>query len=280
MFTCVKKFYYRGLREYRFLSDISRGGMSRVYRVSSKLTGEILAVKILFPAYAARRNHVEKIFQEKQVEGDIAISLSHPNIIRTYSSGRFKDRYYFAMEYIKGPNIRQAIYKQPFLLKNRKSEIILQIAEGLNHLHSKGIIHRDICSKNVLLSPDGGAKIIDFGLSVLKRGNYRAEGERSGTPSYMAPEQIRGEEFDERTDIYSLGVTMYEILAERTPFAGSDNYSKMQNHLNHVPALLSRHVPGISKELAMIAGKAMEKNPDDRYPSAYSLILDLKDAVK
>ncbi len=279
MIKRVMKWYFRGFREYRLLSEISEGGMSTVYKAWSRVTGEIVAIKILFPKYADKRLMLEKLFEEKHVEGDIAASLFHPNVIRTYSYGRVQNQYYFVMEYIKGPNLKNAIYKQPDLLKDKKADIILQIAKALRYIHKRGIIHRDVCSKNILLTEKGRVKLIDFGLAVTKSGKYRALGERSGTPSYMAPEQIRALEPDERTDIYSLGIVMYEILAGEAPFSGESDYSRMQSHLNASPLKLSGRASEIHPEIARIVEKAMQKNPSDRYDSADSLIFDLNGVI-
>ncbi len=276
MIKRLLKWYLKGFREYRLLSEISEGGMSTVYKAVSRVTGEIVAVKILFPKYADKRMALEKLFDEKHVEGDIAVSLIHPNVIRTYSYGRARDQYYFVMEYIRGPNLKNVIYKQPDFLKGRKSDTIIQTAGALRYIHSKGIIHRDVCSKNILLTAEGRVKLIDFGLAVTKSGSFRRIGERSGTPSYMAPEQVRAHEPDERTDIYSFGIVMYEILAGEAPFSGDNMYSRMQNHLNVSPVKLHKRSPDISPALARIVAKAMQKDPSDRYDSVDSLIFDLK----
>ena len=275
MIKFISRYYYRGLREYRILSEISEGGMSKVYKALSRLTGDIAAIKILFPRCTQKRRFLEKAFREKHVESDIVASLIHPAVIRTYSCGRVKNQDFFVMEYVDGPNMKNVIYSQPELLEENKTKIILQIADGLRYIHSKGIIHRDICPKNILLTPGGQVKIIDFGLAVAEYGKYRAQGERSGTPSYMAPEQIRSFEPDARADIYSFGVTMYEILAGKALFSGGDDNLRMQNHLNADGTALHKTVPGISEWLAMIIQKCIQKNPADRYDSMDSLAADL-----
>jgi len=280
MIKRVFKWYFRGFREYRLLSEISEGGMSTVYKALSRVTGEIVAIKILFPKYADKRMMLEKLFEEKHVEGDIAASLFHPNVIRTYSYGRVRDQYYFVMEYVKGPNLKNAIYRQSDLLEGKKIDIIIQIAKALRYIHQKGIIHRDVCSKNLLLNEEGRVKLIDFGLAVTKSGKYKGIGERAGTPSYMSPEQIRALEPDERTDIYSLGIVMYEIIAGEAPFSGDNDFSRMQNHLNVSPVKMSSRVSGIHPDIEKIVEKAMQKNPADRYGSVENLIFDLKEYTR
>ncbi len=270
------KLYFKGFREYRLLSEIDAGGMSTVHKAVSRVSGEIVAIKLLFPGYADQRAVLEKLLEEKHVEGDIAASLVHPGIIRTYSHGRLHDRYYFVMEYIQGTNLKQAIRKHHVFLKNKELGIIFQIANALRYIHRRGIIHRDVCSKNVLLAEDGRVKLIDFGLAVTKSGVYRQLGERSGTPSYMSPEQIRGQETDERTDIYSFGILMYEILSGKKPFFGGTSYSKMQDNLNFIPTELSATVKEIHPDLVNVVSKAMQKVPADRYGSVDELISDLE----
>ncbi len=275
----IKKLYCRGFREYKILSKISDGGMSKVYRAVSRVTTETFALKILFPAYASQRISYERLFQEKQVEGEIAASLVHPNVVRTHGFGKTRAGCYFVMEYVDGPTLKYAIHRNPRMLKGRKLEIISQAAKSLQYIHSKGVIHRDVSSKNMLVTGDGKLKLIDFGLAIAKAASNNFLGGRSGTPSYMAPEQIRAMQNDEKTDIYSFGIVMYEVLSGRMPFPGGDNYSKMHHNLNYHAVDLKDAVPGIDPRLSKIVSTCMRKKPEDRYGSMTSLLKDLRECA-
>ena len=275
-FDALLNWHLWAVKGYRLRGEIASGGMSTIYKAVSRATHETVAIKILFPHYAKHRTMMQKLFKEKHVEGETASSLQHRNVIRTYSFGRFRDRYYFIMEYVDGMNLNQIIYHRPELLRSHRLDIIRQAAEGLNYIHSRGIIHRDFCPKNILLSQNGEVKIIDFGLAVSKTSRFRGLGERSGTPSYMAPEQIRALEADERTDIYSFGISVYEMIASKPPFVGEDSFARMQHHLSSEPVPLSRQVPDIQPAMEQIVSRAMQKNPRDRYKSMHDLLNDLR----
>ena len=260
---------------YKLMEEIAEGGMSTIYKATSPKTQEIVAIKMLFPHYTKHKERMQRLFMEKQVEGELASNLSHPNVIQTLSYGRIRDRYYFIMEYIGGTNLKYLISRRYRSLEENKLDIIKQAARGLSYIHSCGIIHRDICPKNILISKERNVKIIDFGLAISKTNRYKGLGERAGTPSYMAPEQVRALEPDERTDIYNFGVTMYELFAGKAPFIGEDNFSRMQQNLIFEPVPLGRKVPDIPSALEEIVSKAMQKEPIDRYKSMEELINDL-----
>lgn len=261
---------------YNLKEKISTGGMSVIYKASSRKTDESIAIKILFPQYSRHKTKLQKLLAEKQIEGEITNHLNHPNVIQTYEFNKLYGHYYFVMEYVNGNNLKYIVYHNPEMIKGRKLDIIRQTTKGLHYIHSRGIIHRDICPKNILISKNGQVKIIDFGLSISKRSRFRGLGERAGTPTYMAPEQIRAMEADERTDIYSFGVMVYELLAEKLPFAGEDIYAKMQHHLTSDPVPLKKRVPELPEELEKIISKAMQKNPNDRYQSMDALLNDIE----
>lgn len=269
-------FHLAIFKGYRLVEKIAEGGMSTVYRAVSRETSEAVAIKILFSRYGKQKNKLQKLFVEKQVEGEMASSLNHPNVMKTYSYGRMRDRYYFVMEFIDGANLKHIIYNKPEFLRGRKIDIIKQVGDGLNYIHSRGIIHRDMCPKNILISENGQVKIIDFGLSISMSSRYRGIGERAGTPSYMAPEQIRALESDERTDVYAFGVTMYEILAESPPFGGQDSFARMQQQLSFEAVPLRKRIPDIPLALEAIVARAMQKEPGNRYKSINDLLHDFE----
>lgn len=263
------------IKGYKLTEEIARGGMSTIYKATRRGTHEIIAIKILFPHFAKQKARVEKLFEEKQIEGEMTTNLEHPNVVKTFSYGKLRGRYYFVMEFVNGLNLKDAIYQEPEQIRGRKLDIIKQTAHGLKYIHSCGIIHRDMCPRNILLSENGEVKIIDFGVAISKTSRYTGLGERSGTPSYMAPEQIRALEADERTDIYSLGVMIYELLAEKTPFGGGDSFARMQHHLSSTAVPLSKRMPDIPPALEEIVSRAMQKQAKDRYKSMDDFLKDL-----
>lgn len=264
------------LRNYEILETLGKGGEAEIYKARHKKEGYIVAIKILHAASSRKRDLVADALNEPQVEGEIAMRLDHPNIIRTYDFGRFRDNYYFVMEYFEGVTLDRRLDRGDLLVEQRAFHIMLQIAEGLDYLHHVGIIHRDICPRNIIVSDDAVAKILDFGLAIFKRGRYKRVGEKAGTPSYMSPEQVRGAEVDERSDIYSLGATYYRMLTGSPPFKGASPVETMQMHIN-APLIPPRALdPDIVPEMEAIILKAMRPDPAERYQSVRDLIADLR----
>ncbi len=256
---------------YRIGEEIGQGGMSSIYRAAHLKTKKTVAVKILFPHYSVRRKKVEKALQEKQIEGEIACKLNHPNVINTFISGKCGGSFYFIMEYVDGMPLQRLIeYTTPKF--EQKLSIMRQAAEGLSYIHKTGIIHRDICPANILVSKEGRVKIIDFGLAVLRRGRIRKMAERAGTPTYMSPEQIRTLPADERSDIYSYSAVLYTFFCGRPPFSGNDSYARMQQQLSVQPINPRRYDPNIPKELEDIILTGMQKDPGRRFGNMNELI--------
>jgi len=266
----------RVLREYEIIEEVNRGGMSVIYKAVHKMSGAVVALKILLPRFTQKREMIESLLNEKQVEGEIAAKLDHPNIIKTYDYGRDGDSYFFIMEHVDGMNLERRLELGDPFVREHEFSILLQAAEGLAYLHDQGIIHRDICPSNILVSNKGEVKITDLGLAVLKSGIKHRIGERAGTPSYMSPEQVRGQEIDERSDIYSFGVLMYRMLTGRTPFKGEDSITRMQRQLNIKPIEPRQIDPTIHPDVEKIILKAMEKDKEARYQNMHELIADLR----
>ncbi len=257
--------------DYEIIDLISEGGMSHVYKARRISDGTIVALKVLKTETLPSREKMERL--ARRSEGEIATSLIHENVVRTYEYGQRGEEYYIAMEYIDGPNLRDMILDGKPEKTRERMKIIMQIGRGLEYIHGRGLVHRDLCPKNILLTSDGVAKIIDFGLAIVEREKVKHLWERAGTASYMAPEQIRGSQGDYRVDIYAFGVTMYEILAGRRPFEGDNRLSKMQGHLNMQAPPLTQFNPKVHPAVEEIVLKCMEKNPDDR-PQSITAVLN------
>ncbi|NOX96729.1 MAG: serine/threonine protein kinase [Nitrospirae bacterium] len=258
---------------YQILEKINQGGIANVYRVKDREKNETMALKELLPHLALDRRVVREFYREAK----LAAKFDHPNVIKIFRLGKKRGVPCLIMEYVEGKNLKELIIRGDKLLKE-PLRIILGVARGLNHVHQYGIIHRDIKPENILISTKGEVKITDFGLARKDGKLSRLFGSGvDGTLAYMSPEQIRGERVDERSDIYSFGVTMYEILAGRIPFAGEDRESLIKMHLDKrvvpkPPSVYNDILPPL-EELTL---KALEKNPSRRYQSVAEMLVDLE----
>ncbi len=266
--------------KYRIEAEpIAEGPMSVVYKAASPKRGDgAVAIKVLKDSAArvARRLSAQP---GKQWEGERAAGLDHPNVVRTFECGCDSGTYYVVMEFIDGQNLASLIHGHSPLLANGRLSVIRQIAHGLAYVHAKGLIHRDVCPKNVLVDGAGHAKLIDFGVAVCQTDKLRDTGRRTGRPSYMAPELIRDNVFDIRTDVYALGVTMYEICTGVRPLAGTDRYETMRLHLRSIPtppAEVNSHVPPLLNDMIV---RCLAKDPGQRFQTADELLKELPDAA-
>ena len=268
----------RGLNRYQILGRIAQGGMSVVHRARDQETGHTVALKILKPHSMEVAERLQRAYHKS--EGEIAMSLKHESVVRTFDCGIDGKRYYIAMEYVDGPDLKSLLTaRDPIVTENRMS-ILMKMGAGLAYIHDQNLLHRDFCPKNVLLTSKGEPKIIDFGLCIPKRRKKRWKWDRSGTPSYMAPEQIRGQSVDQRADIYAFGLSMYELLAGKRPFRESPTREgKMQPHLNVLPPPPSHFDPVVTDSLDHICLRALAKNRDQRYLYMSELLAELRDAA-
>ena len=260
--------------------QIGTGGMSTIWRARHPETGKLYALKILTPESAELQVSFGKVFAAE--EGETALGLDHPNVIKTYEYGREgKDKYYIVMEYVDGANLETLILLQSPRVKDNRFELLLQVGGGLAYIHEQGLIHRDFCPKNVLYGADGAAKIIDFGLSIPTGVKSPLAEARAGTASYMAPEQIRSQPLDERADVYAFGLSAFEILTCQRPFpASSDRSRRMQHRLNAQPLRLREVAPELPESLEAIIGKCIEKDREMRYKAMPEVLNDLRAAVE
>jgi serine/threonine protein kinase len=248
---------------------VGEGGMGRVYRARHQRMSRLFAVKVLFGDHAADT----KMRQRLAREAEAASRLSHPNVISVVDFGETEaGLLYLVMDYIDGPTLAQVVEREAPLQRERVIRIARDCARGLAHAHSKGLIHRDFKADNVLITEDSGeevAKIVDFGIAMLnepsKSRKLTTEGMVLGTPAVMAPEQAVGEKVDHRTDLFSLGIVMYEMMAGVLPFDGSPLEIARQNLASRVPRIADR-VPGlwVDPELEALAVSLMAKRPEDR----------------
>ncbi|MEP7037431.1 MAG: serine/threonine-protein kinase, partial [Acidobacteriota bacterium] len=270
---------------YKIIKQIGAGGMGEVYLAKDTKLDRRVAVKILNEKFAKHESNLNRFVQEAKA----ASALNHPNILVIHEIGEAENANYIVSEYIEGETLREVIQKLPLKL-SEILEIATQIAGALVAAHSAKIVHRDIKPENIIVRPDGFAKILDFGLAKLveqksfigledetAKQNETAKGLILGTVNYMSPEQAKGEKIDARTDIFSFGVLLYEMIAEKTPFAGGSMSETFANLINSEPQPLSRFSEGVPEELQRIVSKTLKKKKDERYQTMKDLLTDLKD---
>jgi TolB-like protein/tetratricopeptide (TPR) repeat protein/predicted Ser/Thr protein kinase len=261
--------------KYRLLGELGRGGMGIVYKADDIQLERCVALKFLPAETAEDPETRERFFREAKA----AASLSHDHICAVYEIGEVERRLFIAMEYIEGRSLRDKIAQGP-LSQAEALEIAIQVAEGLTEAHRKRIIHRDIKPGNIMLTQNGAAKVMDFGLAkALGRSLITKEARAMGTAAYMSPEQARSQPLDFRTDIWSLGVVLYEMLTGRLPFRGDHEQSIIHALLTRAPEPLSRIRPDLPPGLQRIVDKALAKNPSGRYQTMEDLRDDLKAAA-
>ena len=275
------------LGRYEIVRMLGSGGMGEVYLARDSQLGRKVAIKVLNERYETDGSNVERFIQEAKA----ASALNHPNILTIHEIGETAGSHYIVSEFIDGKTLREIIASRRLNL-SKVIDISIQIAGALSAAHAARIIHRDIKPENIIVRDDGYVKVLDFGLAKLMpqqpsfvgleeetvRQNLTAEGLILGTVSYMSPEQAKGERVDERTDLFSLGIVIFEMVTGRTPFAGASMPEALANLIKTDPVPLSTFATDVlPDELQRIITKVLCKNPDERYQSANELVAELKE---
>ncbi len=257
---------------YRIVEKIGAGGMGEVYLTEDTKLKRKVALKFL-PYHLCQDRECRKRFTR---EAQAAAKLNHPNIVTIYEVGEHQGRPFIAMEQIEGQSLRDII-KSEELQPDRVIDLSIQICEGLSKAHQAGITHRDIKPSNIVIDLDGRPKLLDFGLAVIQGSDKLTKtGSTLGTIGYMSPEQIQVREIDQRSDLFSFGVVLYEMITGRLPFKGDTEAATMNSVLNDTPEPLSRYKSSVPDELQRIVSKLLEKDPQLRYQSAAGVIADFK----
>ncbi|MDD5448253.1 MAG: Stk1 family PASTA domain-containing Ser/Thr kinase [Actinomycetota bacterium] len=252
---------------------IGAGGMADVYRATDNLLGRTVAVKILHPQYAKDPVFVERFKREAQA----AANLNHPNVVSVYDWGIEGDTSFLVMEYIQGKTLKDIIIENGPLLPERAIEIAIAICSALEAAHKQGIVHRDIKPQNVTVTRSNQIKVTDFGIARAVGDSAMTQtGTIMGTAQYISPEQAQGQSADPRSDLYSLGIVLYEMLTGRVPFDGETPVAIAYKHVREDPLPPSMLNPDIPPELEAVVMKALAKNPDNRYQSAPEMQADLE----
>ena len=257
---------------YRIQRKLGAGGMADVYLAEDQELGRRVAIKIL----NSRHGNDDQFIERFRREAKNAAALNHPNIVSIYDRGEAEDTYYIAMEFLDGRTLKELIVGRGAAPINVAIEYARQILSALRFAHRHGIVHRDIKPHNVLVDGEGRVKVTDFGIARAGTSQMTETGSIVGTAQYLSPEQARGGEVDPRSDLYSLGVVLYELLTGKTPFDGETPVEIAMKHLSNAPSPPSKLRPDIPPELDMVVLRALAKNPDDRYQSADEMEADLE----
>ena len=257
---------------YRIVRKLGAGGMANVYLAEDQELGRRVAIKILNDRHA----HDEQFVERFRREAKNAAALNHPNIVSIYDRGEAEDSYYIAMEFLDGRSLKELILGHGPAPVNVAIEYVRQILSALRFAHRHGIVHRDIKPHNVLVDREGRVKVTDFGIARAGTSQMTEAGSIVGTAQYLSPEQARGGEVDQRSDLYSLGVVLYELLTGETPFEGDTPVEIAMKHLSTMPPPPSTLRPELPHDLDMVVMRALAKDPEERYQSADEMEADLE----
>ena len=272
---------------YQILAPLGKGGMGEVYLAKDTTLDRKVALKLLLAEFTGHKDRLRRFI----LEAKAASSLNHPNIITIHEIGQVEQAHFIATEFIDGETLRQHLAKARMKLPEIL-EVAIQSAGALQAAHAAGIVHRDIKPENIMLRPDGYVKVLDFGLAKLTEQSHQSTSADSqvdtmvkadtkpgtvmGTVNYMSPEQARGQALDQRTDVFSLGVVLYEMVAGRMPFAAATSLDTLVAILEKEPVALDQFAPEVPAECQRIISKALRKDPEERYQTVKDLLIDLK----
>lgn len=262
---------------YKIIEEIGKGGMGRVYKATDKELNTSVAIKVIRPKYSSDWGFINRFKKETL----LARSISHDNVIRIHDIGDIEDVKYISMDYIDGENLKELIRTSGKFSVETAIKITRQICEALKAAHTKGIVHRDLKPQNIMVDKSGRSYVMDFGLAQAKRvQDERMAGAIYGTPQYTSPEQAKGEEADERSDIYAVGAILYEMLAGGPLFDADTKEEYLSKHINEIPTAPSKLNPRIWPKLENIILKCLEKNQVKRYQNIDALLRELSDCER
>jgi serine/threonine-protein kinase len=257
------------LDQYKLLDIIAHSGMATVFRAQDLENGDIVALKVPYLEYEADLVFHERFMREEQ----IGQRLNHPAVIKVLSPKQ-KSRVYLVMEYVEGELLSERLRREKRFPIETALALARQIVDALVYLHEHNVVHRDLKPANIMIQPDGNVKLIDFGIALdttLRKMTWGRLSQAMGTPDYMAPEQIKGMRGDARTDVYSIGAILYEMLTGEVPFSGNNVHAAMRAKMQDDPIAPRRLRGEISPQLEEIVLRALERDPKDRFESAFEL---------
>jgi serine/threonine protein kinase len=262
------------LDHFRIDAPVAESGMASIFRATDLRDGRQVALKV--PHFAIESDPA--LFDRFQREEAIGIALDHPNVMRIYPA-EDRSRVYMVLEWVEGKLLRQVMSEQPKMPQARAIHITLEILKALEYIHKNGVVHRDLKPENIMLDPEDNIKLIDFGIASqagAKRLTYAGFTQALGSPDYISPEQVKGKRGDARSDLYAVGVMLYEMLSGKTPFSGPSPLAVMNDRLINHPLPPQEAEPSISPQMQEVLYRALEREPKNRYPSAHSFALDLE----
>jgi eukaryotic-like serine/threonine-protein kinase len=253
---------------YRLEATLGEGGMARVFKGTDQVLGRPVAVKVLADRYAGDDRFVTRFRREASA----AAGLNHPNIVSVFDTGDDGRDHYIVMEFVEGETLAHRLRREGALDPDLAGRIAEEVATALQAAHDRGLVHRDVKPGNVMIDPEGRIKVMDFGIARAAADDTLTQtGAVLGTAAYLSPEQARGDRVDARSDLYSLGCVLYEMLGGRPPFTGESPVSIAYRHVNDAPDPPSAHHPGVPPELEAVVMRALEKDPERRYGTADEL---------
>jgi eukaryotic-like serine/threonine-protein kinase len=259
---------------YRIDARVAESGMATIYRATDLRDGRQVALKIPHAAMEADPN----LFDRFRREEEIGASLDHPNVMRTFPNPD-RSRVYMVMEWVPGRLLRRLLSDGGKLPQERALAIALKVLDALEYIHTHGVVHRDLKPENIMVDEHDRVKLIDFGIASKegsRRLTYTGFSQALGTPDYISPEQVKGKRGDQRSDIYAIGVILYEMLSGRTPFSGPSPLAVMNDRLINHPLPPREANPEISPQLQEVLYRALERDPRNRYGSAREFAMDLR----
>ncbi len=262
------------LDHYRIDREVARSGMATVFRGVDLRTGRDVAIKVPHPEMESD----PLLFDRFRREAEIGAALDHPGVIKVYQDPD-QSRVYMAMEWVEGRLLRQILAEEGKLTPERAIRITVAICDVLQYIHGKGVVHRDLKPENIMVDEHDRIKLIDFGLAGqtgARRLTFTKLSQVMGTPEYISPEQVKGKRGDGRSDVYALGVMLYEMLTGKTPFSGPNGFAIMNDRLLNHPVPPSEVNPAIGPQLQEVLYRALERDPKQRYSSAHEFAWDLQ----
>ena len=255
-------------KRFELLGRTGQGSMSKVFRAHDRKLGRVICLKVLDKEKTAK---FEARFPglHRPMEGAVCAALRHRNVVQTFEYGLTKQgEQYLVMEFIDGLGFNFLIETQSPHLKGKRIEYLTQLANGLEYIHQQSYLHRDICPRNAMVTPDGVLKIIDFGLAIPYRPEFCKPGNRTGTPNYLAPELIKRTTTDHRVDLFALGVTAYECFTNQLPWERSQSLQTLMSHMNSPGRNPRQFRPDLDDAVVALLMKAIERDPKERYQTA------------